>query len=90
LETALFTTDRPTEVSPLLLKQVNTVVVAGKSHVDMLDKFALTVGQARPSLPTKELDCDEVLLWKLGPQTRRPFAVKVEVGNTLRRHQSRK
>lgn len=90
LETALFLTIHPRELSPVVLEQINTVLVVGQEPEQTLAEFATAVGRTPPLWAAARLERGEVLAWMLGPRLREPFVVKVEPSHMQHRRHSRK
>jgi phosphoglycolate phosphatase (TIGR01487 family) len=90
LETALFITVHPNEVSRVVLEQVNLMLAVGQTPEATLHEYATAVGRALPRCPVEELEQGEALAWKLGRRVREPFLVSVEPGHDQRRRHRRK
>jgi HAD superfamily hydrolase (TIGR01484 family) len=90
LETALLITVHPDQVSPAVLKQVNTVLAVGHAPGETLAEFAKPLRKAPPEGAPETLATGQVLVWLRGPGHRGPFVVEVEPGHTERRRHSRK
>src|SRR5262249_752184 len=90
LETALLITVHPEQVSPAVLKHVNTVVAVGNAPVETLGAFATTVRRVPPRSADATLARGEVVVWQPGGGRRAPFVVEAEPGHTERRRHSRK
>ena len=90
LETALFLTVHPREVSPVMLEQINTVLAVGQEPEETLAEFAAAVGRTPLTGSVGKLERGEVLAWIMGPRLRAPFVVKVEPGHMQHRRHSRK
>jgi hypothetical protein len=90
LETALLITVHPEQVSPAVLRHVNTVVAVGNEPMQTLGAFAATVRRAAPRGGDAPLERGEVLVWQTEQRGKKPFVVESEPGHTERRRHSRK
>jgi HAD superfamily hydrolase (TIGR01484 family) len=90
LETALLITVHPDQVSPAVLKHVNTVLAVGDDPGQTLKGFAKALRKAAPRGTPAGLAKGEVLAWLQRPDHPAPFVVEVEPGQTERRRHSRK
>ncbi len=90
LETAVFLTVHPSEVSPVILEQINTVMVVGPNPRETLTETAAALGESPPDCPVEQLERGEALAWTLGQRNRVPFVIQIEPSRMQRRRHNRK
>jgi HAD superfamily hydrolase (TIGR01484 family) len=89
-ETALLITVHPDQVSPAVLRHVNTVLAVGDAPGETLKAFAKAVGGVGPRNPPPSLPRGEVYVWLRDGGRRPPFVVEVEPGAVEHRRHTRK
>lgn len=90
LESALMITVHPEELSPAVMKHVNTVLAIGANPRETINEFARSIGESLPDDVPNELAKGEAVVWRQERHWTAPFIVAVEPGHTERRRHVRK
>jgi hydroxymethylpyrimidine pyrophosphatase-like HAD family hydrolase len=89
LDQLLLITVHPGEVSPAVLKWVDTIIAVGPAPGDTLAEFGAAVGEKAPDLPDRAAEAEEVVVW-LKASGVPPHAVRPAPSQTERRRHIRK
>jgi hydroxymethylpyrimidine pyrophosphatase-like HAD family hydrolase len=89
LENILLITVHPDHVSPAILKDVNVLMVMGKSSLETLKAFARVVQAEAPKGENIELEKGEALIW-FADENKPPIRVRTIPGAAERRRHLRK
>jgi HAD superfamily hydrolase (TIGR01484 family) len=90
LETGLFITVHPDQVSPAVLRHVNAVVAVGRGPGETMGNFARVLGEKGPEDVAEPSSRGEVSLWLPAGGPHEPFAVKPQPGKAEHRRHTRK
>jgi hypothetical protein len=71
-----FITVHPDQVTPAVLRQVDTVVAVGAAPTETLGKFCKAVGENRPRVPAGQPEDGQVLFW-VRRDDKAPFRVRL-------------
>jgi HAD superfamily hydrolase (TIGR01484 family) len=89
LDRLVLITVHPGEVSPSVLRWVDTVIAVGPTPAGTLAELCAAVGETLPAAPAKAPDPEDVVIWSKG-SGEAPHAIRLAPSHTERRRHIRK